>query len=194
MRALARLASLLLAGCTTVVTPPPAPADPVQVIVTDYGRHSSLLLPRADGTLAEYAYGEWRWFALLESGWWRVPEALLWPTQGTLGRRTLSGPSSPEVLRSQISVRSLHPVTVERSSAVALLAWLDARWESRAESKRHNATYGLDFVPDEDGFWLAHTCNAAVAEWLAAMGCGVSSPGWVAQFEIRPTRSHRSRR
>jgi hypothetical protein len=188
------VSQLLLVSCVTVITPPPAPSEPVDVIVADYGRHSSLLLPRSDGSLAEYAYGEWRWFALLDAAWWRVPAVLLWPTRGTLGRRRLPGPATASALRAQTGALSFHRVTVDRPSAEALLAWLDARWESQSATSWHNAIYDLDFVHDDHGFWLGHTCNAAVAEWLASMGCRVSSPTWVAAFEVRPVRDARGPR
>jgi hypothetical protein len=59
---------LLCGGCTTTIVPPRAPADPVSVYVTDYGRHSSILLPDPRGHLTEYAFGDWNWFALRQVG------------------------------------------------------------------------------------------------------------------------------
>ena len=101
MRWLLTLAVLLLAACTTTVTPPPAPRFPVTVYVADYGRHASLLVPRPGGELVEFAYGEWKWFALGQKSMWRSPAALFWPTAATLGRRSLPGDlSHDDVARS----------------------------------------------------------------------------------------------
>jgi len=52
-----RLLLILIAtgagGCATTVVPPPHPFEPVPVFLTDYGRHSSLLLPDPRGGARE---------------------------------------------------------------------------------------------------------------------------------------------
>jgi len=56
---------MLAGGCTSTVIPPKRVTDPAAVFLTDYGRHSSLLLPDREGRLVEYAFGDWDWFATL---------------------------------------------------------------------------------------------------------------------------------
>src|SRR5688572_25859227 len=60
---------LFLAGCTTTIVPPSAVAEPARVAVLDHGRHTSLLveLP-GEGAMVRYAYGDWRWYALGQTG------------------------------------------------------------------------------------------------------------------------------
>ena len=47
---------LLAAGCATTVRPQARPIDPVPVFLTDYGVHSSLMLPTADGNYVDGYY------------------------------------------------------------------------------------------------------------------------------------------
>ena len=48
-----------LSGCgTTLIVPPDKPRDPAPVFVLDHGRHTSLVLSAANGTLHRYAYGD----------------------------------------------------------------------------------------------------------------------------------------
>src|SRR5438045_2606308 len=73
-------------GCATV-RPPANPRDPVPVYLTDYGVHSSLLMPNGDGRFVEYYFGDWG-FAVDNRNW---PQdacgALLVSGQAALGRR-----------------------------------------------------------------------------------------------------------
>ena len=71
------LAALSL-GCATRVVPPRAIVSPVTVYIADYGRHSSLILPTDTGCLAEYAYGDWRFYALNQYRWYWGMTALIW--------------------------------------------------------------------------------------------------------------------
>ena len=68
VRLAAGLLAATLTGCVTVVRPPAAPADPVEVYLLDHGRTPSLVLPGGDGGSTRWAYGDWRWYALGEHG------------------------------------------------------------------------------------------------------------------------------
>jgi hypothetical protein len=173
----------LLAGCTALVEPPPAVHDPVPVVLLDRGRHSSLLLPGPDATAIEFAYGEWEWFALANDGWWRVPAVLFWPTRGALGRREW-----PSAAAAEAGTEHAYVLVVERAAAQSLRTRLEARFAAGSAEQVHSALYGLDFVPDEDSFWIGHTCNAAAAEWLAELGCRVSGSTLMAEYRMPPAR------
>ncbi|MGH8287112.1 MAG: hypothetical protein ACRETT_15295, partial [Steroidobacteraceae bacterium] len=88
-----------LAGCTTTIGAPVHPADPVEVFIIDQGRTASLVIPASSGGMLRYAYGDWRWYALRETGLFRGAAALLWPTQGALGRAELGGPPTLATVR-----------------------------------------------------------------------------------------------
>ena len=149
----------------------------MSVAVIDYGYHASLALPAADGTLVEYAYGEWEWFALNNDAWYRVFPALCWPTQGALGRRALRFP--PDVASEETLV-----FQVGRAEAAALLDRLNRRYASRTEEPVHNPAVGLTFVPDDASYCCAANCNTTLADWLRELGCEVSRPTCAASFVI----------
>src|SRR2546423_386491 len=64
------LLTLFLSGCGGTITPPAQVRQPVNVYVTDYGRHSTLLLPTENGGLVEFAFGEWGWLAGYQRHWY----------------------------------------------------------------------------------------------------------------------------
>jgi hypothetical protein len=177
----------LAAGCgTTVVHPPSTVADPVTVVIADYGRHSSLLLPRDDGRLVEYAYGEWRWFAAGEDSLWRAPAVLLGTNPGALGRRDLGDVDpDPEQLHDTLNLERADAVCVERERARAVLEDLDRAFAAGAEKSLFNPKNGLTFVHDPSAYSGDHHCNTVVGEWLTALGCRVEGdPGFIADFRI----------
>ena len=90
----ANLSAVLLllvlgSGCATKVVPPSNPVNPVMVYITDYGRHSSLVLPATNGGYVEWAFGDWNWFALGKTSWNYALLAVIWSPQSTLGRRVV---------------------------------------------------------------------------------------------------------
>lgn len=174
-----------LAGCATTVVPPRAVEDPVKVFLADYGRHSSLVLPRSEHALVEYAFGEWRWFALNDTGFFSACRALGWASEGTLGRRTI--PIEPETdLRLLFPHVTLFELAVEREAVVLLLGRLDARWQRQEELAVFNDNYGFHFVPDDQRYHLFRNCNPIVAAWLRELGCQVRAPALLSNWRVRP--------
>jgi hypothetical protein len=162
-------------GCTSTVTPPPAPEDPQAVYLLQDDRHVGLLLPRAPGRVVEYGFGDWDWYAMERDAWYNVFDTVLWPTQGTLCRRELAAHGAAD-LRARLPWATVHEFAVERARAGALLLDLDAQFAAHADELHHSARYGMDFVPHDDGYWLFHNCNDVLADWLRRLGCEVS---WV---------------
>src|SRR4051812_9035875 len=79
---------LFFSGCTsTKVIPPAPPTQPVTVYLTDYCRHSSILIPSLKGGYDEWAFGDWEFFAIGDTRWWVAIRAMLGSPQATLGRR-----------------------------------------------------------------------------------------------------------
>ncbi len=168
------LGMLLLAACATTVTAPPALRDPVTVYLADYGRHCALLLPRANGTWVEYTYGEWEWFARNSPGVLRCFPAMLWPTQGTLGRDV------------KVRKRQGHALRVEKAACAKLLAELDAAFESERDTRIYNDVMKMEFVHFHQNFSACNNCNGVMVQWLRTLGCDVKGPGLFSSWEFRP--------
>lgn len=161
---------------------------PAKMYLLDLGRHTRLAIGRPDGGIVEYGYGEWLWYANLEDHWWRVPATLLWPTQGTLGRREWPDPAAEDrLLRAYAGVTVLE-LQAEGRRTTALLDELDREFGARADRLIHNERYGLDFVPYGDDYWLFNNSNHAVKAWLAATGHDVSGLGLFASWQLESER------
>lgn len=168
------------------IAPPVAVVDPKTVFIADYGYHSSLLLPRPEGGLVEYAFGEWAWFAEGQTQGHRAVGLAFVASDGTLGRREYPAPATTEQLRRWLPVEALHPVTVERERAAALRDRLDAEFETgRAVREHHNHAHRLWFVPAARNYHgTFYNCNTAVAEWLEELGCRVTGARAFSAFEL----------
>lgn len=170
------LLSAILSGCgTTLIVPPAEPRDPAAVFVLDHGRHTSLVLSAADGTLHRYAYGDWAYYAERDTSLLRGLAALLWPTPGALGHRQLAGPATASAVRQQVRVPivDLHSLQVERDRVETLRNRLDMLI-ARAEVSLPAPDVDLVFVPHPSDYSLAHNSNQVVADWLSELGCEVS--------------------
>jgi hypothetical protein len=159
-------------GCGTTIIPPPQLYDPVTVYVVDKGRTPSLVVPDHAGTLIRYTYGEWRWYALNETGPLRGLAALLWPTQGALGRAVLEGePTLGTVQRHLPGALEILPVRVEQ----ALVGAFAERMAQQYEQARHTEVYAphvrLHFVHHPRRYTWFRNSNHAVASWLREIGC-----------------------
>jgi hypothetical protein len=174
---LAVLATLLALGfwssCASTVRPPADPVEPVTVHLLSTGRHAGVLLPNGDGRTVEYGYGDWSWYALGKTDWWRAPGTVLWPSQGTLGRRYVRD-ADLAAMHGSYGGGTLSDLRVSRASADELRAHLDAEFAGGGTPHR-NPDYDMDFVKHPDRFWMFHDCHDEVAEWLSALDCEV---GW----------------
>jgi Protein of unknown function (DUF2459) len=173
--------ALLLAGvggCTTVISPPAEVAQPASVAVLDHGRHTSLIVGTQDGAMIRYAYGDWRWYALRQTGLAEASGAILGSSKAALGRRRHPGPVTPEAVARQINVSVEHGIylEVEADAAQALIERLDAIFRANFGALVVNQVYGLDFVPHPERYSLFHNSNSMVASWLKEMGVAVD--GW----------------
>ena len=180
------IAATSLAGCTTSIIPPPGPADPLSVVVLDYGRHSSLVLfDDVTQSLVEYTYGDWDWFALDESEWYDVVPTLFWPTCGALGQRRLHVESSPKTILPVVPCERFLRVTVSERKANDLSAELRSQFEQHSDTLHYQPLYDLNFVQSETAFHLFHNCNHIIAHWLRELGCEVQGPAMTADFVVR---------
>jgi len=183
--ALVLASAALAAGCRITVRPPSDVVDPVTVFVVDQGRHSALVLPTSAGGAELWTFGEWRWFALDQTAWWRTPAVVLWPTRATLGRAPVHVPLVASSIARAFGAESVHEVVVERAAALALEAELERRFAAGSDERLHSTLYRLDFAPDEArSYWIGHHCNSEAKAWLRALGCDVRGSALVADFAV----------
>ncbi len=179
-------ASLLLGGCATTIVPPDSVDRPQSVFVLDHGRHSSLVLPHPDG-FVRYAYGDWGWYAEVDTGPAEALRAVFWPTRAGLGRRQTDRPATREGLREglRVGIQEIHAVEVDADRVTALRDSLEARHRENLSSVKYNATYDLAFVeyPEAYAFW--HNSNHKVADWLRRLGCTIEGTAFWAWWEVK---------
>ena len=177
--------------------------DPVAVYIVDYGRHGSILLPLTGEavdpvsrtTLREYAFGDWVYYAQNRDSFRDGARALLWRSEGTLGRRDLPGlgPASDEApiepaarIERQLGAERVLPLVVSGDAAAMLLDTLDHRFEAGRQSGEplSNPVVGLDFVIDGQSYSLGRHCNHEVRDWLNAMGADARGTPLISEFQV----------
>jgi hypothetical protein len=175
-------------ACTTRILPPIGVQDPVTVFLLDHGRTPSLVIPEPSGGMVRYAYGDWRWYALADTGIWNGIAALFWPTRGTLGRLPMQGPVTLSSIDQQLTVPSenVYLIVVERQAAFQLQQELDRIYQDHAHTLIHNEAYELHFVHHPRSYTYFNNSNHAVARWLRSMGCRVIGPAFASRWRVDP--------
>lgn len=170
---------VVVSGCAVRLTPPQQLRDPVAVHIIDYGRTSSLVIPDArGGHLVKYAYGDWDWYALRKTEWWRAFPAMLWPTPGALGR-------AEAVQLHEEGAEHIYTIPVERAAAARLQEELDAEFWAGRDSLVATPEVGLEFVPYGNGYWGFNNSNHATARWLRKMDVRVRGEPMWSNWNIR---------
>ncbi len=159
-------------GCTTRVRAPRSPAEPVRVYLLDHGRHPTLVLPTAEGGLAQYAYGDWSWYAEGRTGVLEALRAMLVCNRAALGRREYDTGSLGAVLADEGAV-NVYAIVVSRRVVERLREELESVFERNAGTLHQNAVYRLDFVRDERPYSVIHNCNHMMSSWLRKLDCEV---------------------
>jgi hypothetical protein len=174
---------ILLSGCENTIRLAEEPVDIRSVYLVDLGRHTRLAFELPDGGLVEYAYGEWRWYAKMEDQWWRAPPVMLWPTQGTLGRREWPAPGAAARLLDEYDGLIVLELSAEAQRVDALISELDRDFSQRTGELLRNTSYRLDFVPHHRPYWLFSNSNHAVKRWLQKLGFEVMGSGMFADWK-----------
>ena len=178
-------------GCiTTQITPPPPSGDDVPIFVTDYSRHSSILLPASQGHYVEYAFGDFDWFALSETGASDGFRALFFSAGSTLGRRQLNLPENadPAAVAKETEAERALRIEVPRDKASALLEQLDDAYFARYDTITYNPASSMWFVRSREPYNALHNCNNLTARWLRELGCKVRGTALFSKFRISPRR------
>lgn len=184
--ALAGGALLTSSGCATTIVPPESVERPQAVFVLDHGRHSSLVLPHAQG-FVRYAYGDWGWYAEVDTGTTEASRAVLWPSRAGLGRSLTEGAATREGLREglRVGVQAIHEVSVESERVVALRDSLEAYHRANRAGAKYNAVYDLTFVEHPEAYAAWNNSNHKVAEWLRRLGCAIEGSALWAWWKVK---------
>lgn len=164
-----------LVGCVSTITPPSNPKVPTTVYLLTDAWHTGLVFPCPDGGYVEFAYGEWDWYALNRNRWYNVFDTLLWPTQGTLGRRFMPADDG-RTLGGMYRSAKLEAIVVSSEKVADLLEDLDRQYAGGLKAGPSVDSYSRTFFKHDDGFWFLYTCGDATAVWLRRLDCSVS---WV---------------
>jgi hypothetical protein len=188
-RNLAILALLLAGGCSATVVPPSAPVNPVAVYLTDYGRHSSIVLPNHSGTeLTEYDWGDWDWFALGDAHWYTAPRTLFFSRHATIGLRNIPMQSNLEQLKRELGADAVVRIECSQSLVEALRKRLDEKFSAGSTTLMKSDYSKLWQVKDDsERYWLGHNCNHMTARWLKQLGCKIR--GWPVLSHFKVARS-----
>jgi hypothetical protein len=175
-----------LGGCSAVIVPPATPrADALPVRVADYGYHSTLIIPRAEGGLIEYAFGDWSYFGQNQKSFLNGLHALLISDQATLGRRVLDVEPDRAGLEAVVGAKGVLRFDAPRAKVVELERALEERYTTRIDSMIYSVPHQLYFVKDDERYGVANNCNHLTARWLEQLGCRVEGIVLGSKFRLR---------
>jgi hypothetical protein len=176
----------LCTGCATTVHPDAKPIDPVPVFLTDYGVHSSLMLPNSDGRYVEYSFGDFGYAALNRGGPHNALGALLASNRSGIGRRFLSIRPGADVPVATYAPMSVQKIYANRFQVSALVKELDERFRRGAGGGTvvHNPVTDNVFVVDDQHYSVVNNCNHMTARMLRQLGCEVRGNTATSKFKV----------
>jgi hypothetical protein len=181
----ALLALILVNGCATAVIPPRNPVDPVAVYLTNYGRHSSIILHSGDGQLKEFSFGDYNWFAVSHNTLSDALQAFFRSPGSTLGRRVLDSPDDPAGIQIATGARTVRGFDASRRKVDRLIDDLDETFTRELDTVTYNPRSGLWFVRVAEPYSAWHNCNHVTARWLRRLDCRVRGTAAFSNFKIR---------
>ncbi|MFP4181550.1 MAG: hypothetical protein ACLFTX_03020 [Thiohalospira sp.] len=184
-------ALLVSSGCATTIVPPESVEQPETVFVLDHGRHSSLVLPHPEG-FVRYAYGDWGWYAEVDTGAMQAFRAGLWPSRAGLGRSLTEADATREGVREalRVGIEAIHEVPVETERVTTLRDSLEARHRANEAGAKYNATYDLTFVEHPESYSVWNNSNHKVAEWLRRLGSTIEGSAFWAWWQVESPADH----
>jgi hypothetical protein len=161
-------------GCSAVIVPPQAkPGESVPVFVADYGYHSTLIVPRPEGGLVEYAYGDWTYFGQNQKSVATALHALLASDQATLGRRVLDRRPDEPGWEEATGAKCVIRFAALRDKVAEVERALEERFNTRIDSMTYSPVHQLYFVKDDERYALWNNCNHFTARAMERLGCRV---------------------
>lgn len=177
---------VVITGCATVTPPKQPPREPVSVFVTDYGIHSSLILPLDDdGLYVEYAFGDFGYAALNQAGLHDALGALCWSFGSGFGRQYLRvppGADSPMLV--YLPVR-MSRIVADRPAVKEVLAMLDARYNANDGPVTFNDITKIEWKRDKQHYSLFNNCNQLTADQFKTLGYQVHGPVFLSGFNVK---------
>jgi len=183
-------------GCTAVILPPStAGTDAVPVIVADYGYHSTIIFPKSDGGMIEYAFGDWTYFGHNEKSVGNAFHALVSSDQATIGRRRLDRDPRQAGLADAIGAKGLVRFDAPRAKVLEMERELDRRFSAHLDSIIYSPAHQLYFVKDDQRYDAAHNCNHFTASLVEGLGCKIEGIVLTSDFRlgengVPPSRTH----
>jgi hypothetical protein len=174
------------------VEPPAVTGEAATVYLVDFGHHSGLVVPDAEGGLTMYSYGERDWFALNRDGPLDVFRVFMLGRPGSFARMKVPGASGANGGNSLsgINAEAVYPIRVAKSDAAAVAGELARRYDAKASTALYNPSTGLVHVDDDHGYNLIfHNCNHELADWLRKLGCRIRSFSITSDFAVEPSPS-----
>lgn len=167
-----------LLGCSAKIVPPDDAKVMRQVWVLNHGRHSSLILQKADGDLMRYSYGDWRFYAQGKTSLFSGLRAISVPTKAALGRKQLFGPATLDRVKQQLSIAVVDAVSIQADAdqVEQLQQQLESIYRHNRSAMIYRQAYDLKFVPHPDRYHLLHNSNQVVGQWLIELGSEIR--GW----------------
>ena len=186
--------SLLALGATGCVSvyPQKVAVVPTDVYVTDYGIHSSVIIPNGDGRYVEYAFGDWNYAALNHDWPNDAFGALVISFQSGLGRRFLeTNPADLKPVLMHPEPERVQVVHASREAVEGVRNELDERYRrdlTKTKKVVHNPENNMDFVRDDEHYSFYNNCNDLTARCLRKMGCELVGVVGFSKFHVVPIR------
>jgi hypothetical protein len=121
-----------------------------------------------------FAFGDWRWYALNDTGLWQGILALLWPTKAALGREQLLKIQVDHLHMRSFNSNSVIKFRVEAKRAAHLVERLNQHFASQPEKSIHSQEFNLFFINVPENYSIWNNSNSKVVEWLQELGCKTS--------------------
>ena len=167
------------------------------VYVTDYGIHSSVIMPNGDGRFVEYAFGDWN-YAALNHDW---PNDAMGQHADFIQIDVRAQPSSWLEYPGETEPHPTHP-TPKRTQVIyasydaveAVRQQLDDRYRHDMSQTTtrvvHNHENEMDFVPDDEHYSFLNNCNDLTARCLRNIGCDLKGVVGFSKFQGANVKQH----
>lgn len=177
-------------GCRTLVIQPTHFSRQTPIYLAHYERHHTSLVVPEEKQAVEYSYGDWDLFAKYNGTLWTLFKGIVFPSQGTLGRRIVKwdGEGTESLRRALDNKENCYKIstlTVSDKKLRSLTADLDERYERHIDTRYFNPEVGIQFVKYDKSYTIWHNCNHELVRWLEELDCKIKGWVWMADFEVR---------